>query len=246
MASIIAHAPAKLNLYLGVEPDLQDGKHLLNSVFCTVSLADTLIFDFISGPEPFNVQLDVKTPPPLRPFKIRSHNNTLLKTVELFKQSYGDGVLPSGTLKVQLIKSIPIQAGLGGGSSDAAAMLRMLAWLAQVDPLSAKSRQVASQVGADVPFFLYAPKQGCCALMGGAGDKLLEMLPQPALDIVLVKPSWGVSTKAAYGAFDASPQPVADEQLLINALKHGDKVVSQTQTQTHAHWYLANCRSLRG
>jgi 4-diphosphocytidyl-2-C-methyl-D-erythritol kinase len=218
MASIIAHAPAKLNLYLGVEPTLQDGKHLLTSVFCTVSLADTIIFDFISSSKAFSVELTTKTPPPLEQIKISNQNNSMLAALKHFEQSYGLASLPNGTLHVQLIKSVPTQAGLGGGSSDAAAMLRMLCWLAQVDPLSARSLEVARQVGADVSFFMHATKQGSCALMGGAGDQLLQMLPQPSLDIVLIKPSRGVSTRAAYQAFDGCPQTVTDEQLLLDAL----------------------------
>jgi len=206
MGQVIAHAPAKVNLALEVEP-LRTGeeKHRLNSVFCTTSLADTLVFDFVSGREPFNAQLTFKSAD-LDMSYLKEQDNTLIKTVEQFKRSYGFGFLPSGTLHVDLIKSIPTQAGLGGGSSDAAAMLRMLCWLAQVEPLSEQSLAIAQTVGADVPFFLHAPKEGFCAHMGGYGDELIAVLPKPKLSMCLVKPEQGISTKRAYELFDSSAE----------------------------------------
>ena len=199
---VIAKAPAKINLVLDVKP-LVEGqeKHKLLSVFCTTTLADTLVFDFIKGSEPFNAQVSVDSTDFDVSF-IKEKDNIVIKVVEQFKLEYGFGFLPTGTLKVQLIKSIPTQAGLGGGSSDAAAMLRMLCWLAQVDPLSERSLSVAQKVGADVPFFLHAPKTGLCALMEGYGDELIEELPKPLLSLVLVKPDLGVPTKKAFARFD--------------------------------------------
>jgi len=203
MSKVIARAPAKINLVLEVEP-LRAGedKHHLNSVFCTTTLADTLVFDFSSGTEPFHMSLTIASAD-LDISCIQEQDNSLTKTVEHFNRAYGFGFLPAGTLQVQLIKSIPTQAGLGGGSSDAAAMLRMLCWLAQVEPLCELSLSVARAVGADVPFFLHAPKEGFCAAMGGYGDELLAALPKPELHLALIKPARGVSTKQAYAVFDA-------------------------------------------
>lgn len=202
MNQVIAHAPAKINLALAVEPPVPgEEKHKVSSVFCTIALTDTMIFDFTVGAEPFNadiiiegVDLDVSF--------IKRDDNTLTKTVEQFKREYGSDFLPPGTLRVQLIKSIPAQSGLGGGSSNAAAMLRMLCWLSQVDPLSERSLTVARAVGADVPFFLHAPKEGFCALMDGYGDQLSKALPKPLLHLALIKPTQGISSRKAYEAFD--------------------------------------------
>ena len=202
MDQVIAHAPAKINLVLEVEP-LRDGeeKHRLNSIFCTTTLFDTLVFDFISSKEPFNAIVEIKSVD-FETSYIKERDNTLTKAVEQFKRAHGFGFLPSGTLQVQIIKTIPPQAGLGGGSSDAAAMLRMLCWLAQVEPLSEKNLSVARAVGADVPFFLHAPKGGFCAHMGGYGDELLAELPKPHLYLTLLKLACGVSTRKAYATFD--------------------------------------------
>ena len=224
MNKVIAHAPAKINLVLDVEPlRANEEKHRLNSIFCTTTLCDTLTFGFESGSEPFNAQVTIESVDYDTSF-IKGHDNTLTKVVEQFKLSYGFGFLPAGTLTVELIKSIPSQAGLGGGSSDAAAMLRMLCWLAQVEPLSEKSLAVAQAVGADVPFFLHAPKGGYCALMKGFGDELAAELPKPKLHLTLIKPEYGVSTKNAFAIFDLESTPRTDSTVtadLAESLKEG-------------------------
>jgi 4-diphosphocytidyl-2-C-methyl-D-erythritol kinase len=218
MPGVIAHAPAKINLLLAVEPRVVDGKHPLESVFCTLALADTILFDFVDGQRPFVFELQVQSLLDANEPPLAAADNSMTQTLRQFAQVYGLEMLPSGRLEARLHKSIPTQAGLGGGSSDAAAMLRMLCWLAQIDPLAPPSLKVARQVGADVPFFLHAAKAGSCALMDGFGDQLVQMLPKPSLDILLVKPAEGVSTPAAYSAFDADPLPAQDSATLRQAL----------------------------
>jgi 4-diphosphocytidyl-2-C-methyl-D-erythritol kinase len=224
--TVIAHAPAKINLVLEVEP-LATGeeKHRLASLFCTTTLTDTLVFDFAPGREPFNAQVTVESVGFDTSF-VNPNNNTLIKTVECFKREYGFGFLTPGTLKVELIKSIPTRAGLGGGSSDAAALLRMLCWLAELEPLSERSLKVARAVGADVPFFLHAPKTGLCARMGGHGDKFIEAVPKPRLHLCLTKPADGVATRRAFAAFEEEDHAAQLEHAgatlrLAQALKEG-------------------------
>lgn len=211
MSQVIAHAPAKINLALEVASKRHDEeKHRVTSVFCTTALSDTLIFDFASSSEPFTTSISIESTDFDVSF-IKQEANTLTQVVDEFKKEYGSDYLPTGTLSVQLIKSIPTQAGLGGGSSDAAAMLRMLCWLAQVEPLSDKSLSVARAVGADVSFFLYAPKDGLCALMDGYGDTFTKAVPKPQMHLALVKPQGGVSSRKAYVAFDAQQQTTTQE-----------------------------------
>ncbi|MDR3136543.1 MAG: hypothetical protein LBU07_03900 [Coriobacteriales bacterium] len=233
---VIAHAPAKINLHLAVSTHRDAGKHQLESIFCTLALADTIIFDFCAGSEPFSFTLNVE---PLLPehqqCPLSAAPNSMSVALECFEQVYGHGFLPGGQLEARLFKSIPAQAGLGGGSSDAAAMLRMLCWLAQVDPLAPQSLAAACQVGADVPFFLYAAKAGSCAWMGGVGDHLLQMLPMPRLDIVLVKPQAGISTRAAYQAFDANPQPPLSSAMLRQLLLNLSNQSPTSTAQAEAH-----------
>lgn len=110
-------------------------------------------------------------------------------------------------IKVHIEKHIPTQAGLGGGSSDAAAALIALAhfWNVSDDVLLS----VASKLGADVAFFL----QGGCALYGGIGEVFQRALSPSSKSVVLVKPNVGVPTKEAYAAFDAQPIAVPEEVL---------------------------------
>jgi 4-diphosphocytidyl-2-C-methyl-D-erythritol kinase len=120
-----------------------------------------------------------------------------------------------GRLHVVIDKRIPFEAGLAGGSSDAAATLRALADIWGIDPLGEPVLHAAQSLGADVTFFLY----GQCAFMGGSGERLLRRLPQPALDLALVKPAKGVSTAAAYAAFDADPQPMPSVKRFVRLLE---------------------------
>jgi 4-diphosphocytidyl-2-C-methyl-D-erythritol kinase len=115
---------------------------------------------------------------------------------------------------VAIEKRIPPQGGLGGGSTDAAATLRFIAALWGMAPTDPRVLRAATALGADVSFFLY----GGCALMGGSGETLLRRLAPPKLDFVLVKPAEGISTAAAYRAFDANPQPMPSVERLVRLL----------------------------
>ena len=107
-------------------------------------------------------------------------------------------------LSVVIDKRIPLEAGLGGGSTDAAAMLRALAALWPDELSVAICHRVASKIGADVPFFLL----GGTALGLGAGDELFPLIDLPKYWAVLLIPDFGVSTAAAYGWFDVAPRRI--------------------------------------
>lgn len=121
---------------------------------------------------------------------------------------------------ILITKRIPAQAGLGGASADAAAVLTGLAVQWDVPAsLAPLVREVAASLGADVPFFL-GPGT---ALLGERGDRPLRTLPTPQLDLVLVRPAVAVSTAAAYAAFDEGSHvapPGADG--MIRACESGD------------------------
>jgi len=217
LTTIVEAAPAKLNLYLGVEPHVVDGKHQLHSVFTTLELHDILTFEWggeSGSPAP---SLALKTPfaPGIGPLDVPAEDNLVVKTTRALLAATSRTL--EQPLHITLDKHIPAQAGLGGGSSDAAAVIRALARLWGIDPLAPACLEVAQQMGSDVPFFLH----GGCALMGGSGDVFERALPQPSLDLVLVKPAQGVSTVAAYQAFDRHPQPLPPLDPLIAALESG-------------------------
>lgn len=108
-------------------------------------------------------------------------------------------------VSVRIEKRIPAQGGLGGGSSNAAAMLVALARAWGLSADDGRIEEVARSLGADVAFFL----KGGCAQLGGAGEVLERTLPSSRQAVVVVKPEAGVSTAAAYRRFDEAPVPVA-------------------------------------
>lgn len=179
-------APAKINLTLGITGLREDGYHLLESIMQTVSLADTISFEKI----PSGILLSCN----------KSHiptdeRNLCCKAAKKYLDSAGI----SGGIKMDLVKCIPDGAGMGGGSSDAAQVLKAMQVLypAEVDLF-----QIAASLGADVPFFL----KGGTMLCSGIGEVLEPVsLPQKeSLFCVVTKPDEGLSTPAVYKLYDQS------------------------------------------
>jgi 4-diphosphocytidyl-2-C-methyl-D-erythritol kinase len=184
--SVRAHAKVNLTLrVLGVRPD---GYHELRTTFQSLALHDTLVIRRTPGP--FTIECDDPACPIDR-------SNLVWTAADRLWRSLGNRARISG-LQVRIAKRIPMQAGLGGGSSDAAAALLALSVLWRTRHTKAELATVARQLGADVPFFL----EGGSALGLDRGD-LIFPLPdcQPSW-IVLVLPSFGVSTREAFGWWD--------------------------------------------
>lgn len=174
-------APAKVNLTLRVLARRPDGFHELSSLFAPISLADRL--HVTVGGRRIRVRV------PGRP-ELETADNLCAKAARAFAAETG---LPAG-VDVVLEKRIPVAAGLGGGSTDAAAVLRCLArahGLRGGDPRIARA---ALAVGSDVPFFLRAVP----ALARGRGELLGPAPALPDLHLVVVKPPFGVSAGEAY------------------------------------------------
>lgn len=179
-------APAKVNLHLEVGGRRPDGYHGLISIFQLVGLYDEL--EVRLSPQA-GIKLHDKTgfPP---------EENIVYKAAALFLAAAGW----NAGLEITLKKSIPVGAGLGGGSSDAAATLKALNALSgQVLP-QARLMELAEKLGSDVPFFLSAP----CAIVQGRGE-LIEPIPaREDLAVILVQPDFQISTKEAFARLDAS------------------------------------------
>lgn len=177
-------APAKINLTLEVLARRDDGYHGVRSVMVPLELADELICDPSDG---FSFACDRA--------ELAGDDNLVVRAF----RAVGD--LPP--LRVSLRKVIPHQAGLGGGSSDAAAVLRAAmthAWPVrpELDWLT-----IARGLGSDVPFFL----SGTGALVEGTGERVTPAGALPPWHVLLVKPPVAVSTAAAYKMLDASARP---------------------------------------
>lgn len=177
-------APAKLNLFLAVTGRRPDGYHDIASVMVAVALYDTL--QVVPGGEGIRVVCNTPGVPSDR-------RNLALRAAEAFCTA---AARPAAAT-IHLHKCIPVGAGLGGGSSDAAAVLRGLNryW---GSPLSARQlHRLAVGIGADVPFFLSARP----SLATGIGDRLRPYPGLPPASVLIVYPGVAVSTAAVYERF---------------------------------------------
>jgi 4-diphosphocytidyl-2-C-methyl-D-erythritol kinase len=184
---VVARAHTKVNLDLRVLGTRADGYHELRTVFQTIDLHDTLTAQQKIGPfalkcRTAGVPLDEK--------------NLVWRSAAALWKAIGRPGDPSDTI-ITIEKHIPLEAGLGGGSADAAAALHVLARLWGGAPLSLL-REVASGIGSDVPFFL----SGGTALGLGRGEEIYPLVDLPRHWIVIVRPPFGVSTAEAYAWYD--------------------------------------------
>lgn len=186
---ITARAFAKINLDLRIVGSQADGYHELHTTFQTIALHDVLTF--VSSRGPLAVEADDDACP--------SRGNIVERAASLLWQMAGRPGSPAG-VRVRIQKRIPVAAGLGGGSADAAAALRALTRLWRVRVSESQVRELAASLGADVPFFLH----GGTARGTGRGDLLSAIPDRPPRWVVVATPSFGVSTKDAFRWFDES------------------------------------------
>lgn len=186
---VSVRAFAKVNLDLRVVGTLPDGYHEVRTVLQSIQLHDTLDIAVTRGP------LVIDCDAPGVPTDAR---NLVWKAVallhETFRRRRG---LPSG-LRIRLHKRIPAEAGLGGGSSDAAATLLGVTRLWQLEADLPTLHRLGARLGADVPFFL----AGGTAVGLGRGDDISPLVELPPSALVVAKPAFGVSTAEAYRWYD--------------------------------------------
>ena len=178
-----ADAPAKINLHLTVHARRPDGYHALTTVFQTIGLADRLVLEASDGP------LRLRCPNSDAP---EDETNLVLRAARALAGELGRGA-PDG-LRFTLEKHVPTQAGLGGGSADAVAALRLLCAAWDVAATPDLLIRVGRTLGSDVPFFAL----GGTVLGEGRGDELTPLAPLPPLACVIVRPPFGVATADAY------------------------------------------------
>lgn len=201
-------APAKLNLHLGIYPGRDArGYHRADSLMVALELADRVSIRRTPHEEPsLEMSVDVGVAP---------ERNTAYRALCSLCEAMGR----DAGYAVSIEKRIPAQSGLGGASSDAAAVMRGLCTLWGLDPMDSRVVEVAQRIGADVAFFLDAVP----TLLVGAGDVAKEKFPPiPNEPVVLVRPDAGVSTPAAYAEFDRMPIEPSSPEPLCAALRKGD------------------------
>jgi 4-diphosphocytidyl-2-C-methyl-D-erythritol kinase len=188
--TLTLRAHAKINLDLRVLATRADGYHELATVFQTLALHDVLTI------RAARAGLTITCSDPGVPTDGR---NLVRRAVEALMREDGRGDARGG-VAIDLLKRIPAEAGLGGGSADAAAALAGVAALWGIAPGPDRLVRLARELGADVPFFLC----GGTALGVARGDELVALPPLPPFSVVVAKPPFGVSTAEAFGWFDES------------------------------------------
>ena len=190
---------AKINLLLKVTGRRNDGYHLLDSLVGFCEFGDRLEISLNEA------QDEVITEGTFG--KEIKDNNIIRKTLEKFRET----TRWERPVRIRLEKEIPIGAGLGGGSSDAATTLRLLSQIPNSPPLTRKELfNIALELGADVPVCLH----GKTTRMQGIGERLSLLQPLPKLPIVLVNPNFRLETKDVFGAFRGNYSEPIDSYLL--------------------------------
>ena len=207
-------SPAKVNLVLAVGEKQENGFHEVQTIMHSLALHDTLSmrrFDDEGSGEGLQVMLKCESSFTIDPLLIKAEENIAYKAViELAKAL---GRTQDETIEMVLNKVIPAEAGLGGGSSNAAAALVGAATLWGIGVEDERVQEVASRLGADVSFFL----KGGCARLSGKGDVFEAQLEPRSGFVLLVRPDAGVSTGKAYAAFDDAPVLPGAEYLSLLA-----------------------------
>lgn len=201
-ASGQAQAPGKVNLRLRIEGRRADGYHLLDSDIVPVEIFDELRV-LVTPDRELSVVLDCS--PPLDG---GAAVNLAVRAAEMFLGRIGRPC----RVELSIRKEIPVGAGLGGGSSDAAAVLKILNALTGAEVPIPRLMQWGLELGADVPFFLF----GRPARARGIGERLEPLRRWPSSSLVVASPGWGLSTAEVYRAYDSLtiPRPTSRKQRL--------------------------------
>lgn len=203
-------SPAKVNLVLAVGEKQESGFHEVQTIMHSLALHDTLSmrrFDDEGSGDGLQVMLKCESSFTIDPLLIKAEENIAYKAVVELAKALGR--TQDETIEMILNKVIPAEAGLGGGSSNAAAALVGAATLWGVGVEDERVKEVASRLGADVSFFL----KGGCARLSGKGDVFEAQLEPRSGFVLLVRPDAGVSTGKAYAAFDEDPVLPSSEYL---------------------------------
>jgi 4-diphosphocytidyl-2-C-methyl-D-erythritol kinase len=189
LAAVKQFAPAKINLYLHILGRRPDGFHELETLMAPISLGDTLDIDLI----PSGIEFTCSDPA-----LSGAQENLAARAARLFLDEFK----PATGVRIHLDKAVPVGAGLGGGSSDAAAVLLALRELTGVNADDAKLAELAVRLGSDVPFFIH----GRPAVCRGRGEIIQPATLADSFRGLLVHPGFGVSTPWAYKTYAQNPQ----------------------------------------
>ncbi|MCP3029700.1 4-(cytidine 5'-diphospho)-2-C-methyl-D-erythritol kinase [Halobacillus sp. A5] len=201
---VLEKAPAKINLSLDVLHKRTDGFHEVEMVMTTVDLADRIELKLIERNQ-------IKVVSESR-FVPNDERNLAYRAAKLMKEHFS---IKKG-VRIFIEKNIPVAAGLAGGSSDAAAVLRGLNKVWEIHADLDELAELGARIGSDVSFCVY----GGTALARGRGEKITALPSPPPCWVVLAKPSVGVSTQTVYQKLNVNKAEHPDTEAMIKALEN--------------------------
>lgn len=182
-----AKAYAKVNIALDVIGKREDGYHLLRMIMQAIDLYDEILIEKIYKGIKINCN---------KPYVPTDERNLAYKAAKLFMDKFN---IKSG-VNITINKNIPVSAGLAGGSTDCAAVLKLMNKMFKTNLSDQELMELGIKLGADVPYCII----GGTALCEGIGEKITKLKPFKDKILVLVKPPFGVSTKSVYQDFNLS------------------------------------------
>lgn len=224
-STFVTCAPAKINVHLGIYPHApgEHGYHRADSIMMPLSLCDWVFMrpcnaaaNATTGAtnpqvaDAISVEMSVSC-------GVETRNNTVYRAAHSMCAAFNK----PAAFEIYVEKHIPVQSGLGGSSSDAAATIRALCSMWNISPHDERVIRVAQHIGADVAFFLW----GNPTFLSGVGDELERMFPSVHVPVALIRPQLGVSTVEAYAMFDehpTQPQLPGTMCLCLEAVSHSN------------------------
>jgi 4-diphosphocytidyl-2-C-methyl-D-erythritol kinase len=203
---MILKAYAKINISLDVVGKKEDGYHLLKMIMQSIDLYD--LIQISKANEGINITCD-------RQYVPTDERNIAYKAAKLFIDTYK---IKSG-INIDIKKNIPVAAGLAGGSTNGAAVLKAMRDIFKYNISDKELMDLGLKIGADIPYCI----AGGTALCEGIGEKIKQLKPFKEKILVLVKPNFGVSTKEVYKNFDLTKVYIhPNTEALIDAMNKED------------------------
>lgn len=198
---------AKINISLCVKEHRKDGYHELDSIMVPIELHDSLIISSLSVAHDHFITVD--------DFESNlGHFNLVGNCIDALAKEFKF----NNKFRVYIHKNIPMQAGLGGGSSNAAFTMKAVCQMLKINASNEQLIKIATPLGADIPFFIEAKP----ARANGIGEKLSPIEIKNDYYVVLVKPKAGCSTKEIFALLDSKQYKQVDIDNVVKALKEGD------------------------
>lgn len=207
MKTFVVRSPAKINICLNVVGKKEDGYHLLDMVILPLALHDSMLFSEIRPNQDNFVTIDDYSLGPI------SYNlvTTAIEALQKLKNF-------NNSFRVSIHKNIPMQSGLGGGSSNAACTMVALNKYLKLGLTNEEMILEGKKLGADIPFFIMGKPARC----RGIGEQLDFVNIKNDYHVLLVKPEAGCSTKGVYEVSDTMDLPTGNVEKVIEALEKGD------------------------